>query len=171
MNRLSKTRRKRAVPGDWATGEVIENFKPAKSSKPTTTRPRAVATHGSGDLVLFGGEDGQVCVYSTSQDKVVENFAVRAAVTDTLWAGDTAVVATTTGTVEGYEAGARTFSFTAHTGEVTGLALHPCGDLLASVGADKCYTFYDLTSSSQVLRLPTSSGKESYNDLQVLALT
>ena len=112
-------------------------------------------------MLLFGGEDGQVCVYSSAQDKVVQNFAVRAAVTDAIWAGDIAVVATTIGTVEGYQAGARTFSFSAHEGEVTGLALHPSGEILASVGADKCYAFYDLSTSSQVLRLSTSSGMSS----------
>lgn len=157
--RLSKTRRKRAVPSDWVTAESIETFKPAQISKPTSAGARSVVVDNSGDLALFGGEDGQVCIYSTSDGKVTENFAVRASVTSALWAGNVAVVATAAGTVEGYQGGTKAFSFSSHSGEVTALALHPCGDILASVGIDKCYIFYDLANSTQILRLSTATGK------------
>ena len=42
---------------------------------------------------------------------------------------------------------------------MTALALHPSGDILASVGVDKNYTFYDLASSVQVLQISTDSRK------------
>ena len=136
----------------------MESLKPVQHSDHLSAGGRALATHSSGDLVLFGGEDGQVCVYSTSQAKLVENFAVRASVTDALWAGRTAVVSTIAGTVEGYEEGKKVFTFGPLRAEVTAIALHPCGDILAAVGVDKTYSFFDLTTYSPVLQIATNAG-------------
>ena len=157
--RLSKTRRKRPVPNDWATTEDVEAFKSSQTLDALSSRAKAMAVDSGGEKILLGGEDGQVSIWSTSEGKVVESFAVRASVADVLWAGDVAVVATTAGTVEGYEAGTKTFSFSSHTGQVTAIALHPCGDLLASVGKDKNIFFYDLASGAQALQIPTDSRK------------
>lgn len=158
-NRLSKTRRKRAVPSDWVTSEALQEFKPIQSSQDPLAGAQAFATHSAGDLVLYGGEDGQVSIYSTSQGQIVERFAVRAAVTDAVWADNVTVVATAAGSVEGYEAGAKVFSFNAHSGEARAVTLHPCGDLLASVGSDKTFVFYDLMSASQVLQVSANTGE------------
>lgn len=84
-----------------------------------------------------------------------------APVTDTIWAGTRAVVATSSGNVKVYENGSDTFDFGGHAGEITALAVHPSGDILASVGLDKSYIFYDLTSHKQVLRVITDSCKLS----------
>ena len=159
------------MPSDWATPETIEELKPTETSEQLAGGSKAIAAHASGDLVLFGGDDGQVCVYSTSQGKLVENFAVRGPVTDALWAGNVAVVATSAGTVEGYESGAKAFAFSAHSGGITAIALHPCGEILASVGTDKTFTFYDLASPSQALRIATNTGETSFFNFKSEFLT
>ena len=112
----------------------------------------------SGDLALFGGVDGDVTVYSISKAKVMHHAQAGAAVTDVLWVGKTAVVSTAAGEVKGFNGKKEAFSFTGHAGESTALALHPCEEILASVGVDKSYIFYDLSSSSQVLQISTNTG-------------
>lgn len=157
--RLSKTRRKRAVPEDWATPDVIANFTPTQKSKPLYTGARTISVDASGDLALLGGNDGIAGVFSISQNKLIQELPVGNPVTDTLWAGSKAIVGTSSGAVKAFENGVEVSSFSGHAGAVTALALHPSGDILASVGVDKSYIFYDLTSSVQALRIITDSGK------------
>ena len=159
MDRLNKTRRKRAVPEDWAAAETIENFKVSKSSKAQHSGSTAIAIDTAGELALFGGADGDVTVYSISKGKAAHHLKAEAAVTDVLWAGKTAVVSTASGNVKGYNGKKEVFSFAGHAGSATALALHPCEEILASVGVDKTYIFYDLTSLSQVLQISTNTGK------------
>ena len=80
-------------------------------------------------------------------------------VTDSLWAGNRIVTGTSAGTVKIFEDGNEIASFSGHAGEVTGLAVHASGDILASVGVDKSYILYDLTSFAQSLQIFTNSGK------------
>ena len=80
-------------------------------------------------------------------------------VTDNLWAGNRTVTGTSAGTVKIFEDGNELASFPGHAGEVTGLALHASGDILASVGVDKSYILYDLISSTTSLQIFTNSGE------------
>lgn len=159
MLRLSKTRRKRAVPDDWATLNVISNFKPTLKSESLCAGARTVSVHAKGDLALLGGSDGVADVFSISQNKLDQELPVGNPVTDALWAGSKAIIGTSSGTVKVFENGVEVSSFSGHAGAVTALALHPSGDILASVGMDKSYIFYDLTSSLQVLQMHTDSGE------------
>ena len=156
--RLSKTRRKRAVPDDWATPNVISNFTPTLESKPLYTGARTVSVHANGHMALLGGSDGTAGVFSISQNHLDQELPIGSPVTDTLWAGSKAIVGTSSGAVKAFENGVEVASFFGHAGAVTALALHPSGDILASVGVDKSYIFYDLTSSVQVLQIYTNSG-------------
>ena len=161
--RLSKTRRKRTVPEDWATSEIVSSFTLMHKSKSLYTGARTITVDASGDLALLGGSDGTAGVFSISQNKLVQELSVGSSVTDTLWAGSKAIVGTASGTVKAFEKGIEVSSFFGHDGAVTALALHPSGDLLASVGVDKTYAFYDLTSSALVLRISTDSRKTPRN--------
>ena len=161
--RLSKTRRKRAVPEDWATPDVVSNFTPTQKSKPLYTGARIVSLDATGDLALLGGSDGTAGVFSISQKKLVQELPVGSPVTDTLWTGSKSIIATSSGMVKAFENGVEVSSFSGHAGAVTALALHPSGDILASVGVDQNYTFYDLTSSVQVLQISTDSRKTRHN--------
>ena len=157
--RLSKTRRKRAVPVDWATPDTISSFTPTQKSSSSYTGARRVSIDASGDLALLGGIGGTAGVFSISQNKWVQELPIGSPVTDTLWAGSKAIVGTSSGTVKTFENGVELSSFSGHAGAVTSLALHPSGDILASVGVDKSYIFYDLTSSVQALQIFTDSGE------------
>ena len=161
--RLSKTRRKRAVPEDWATSDTVQSFSPVNKSKCLYAGARTVSLDPSGDLALLGGSDGNAGVFSISQNKVVQEFSVGNSVTDSLWAGNRTVTGTSAGTIKIFENGNELASFSGHAGEVTGLAVHASGDILASVGVDKSYILYDLTSFAQSLQIFTNSGKPIVN--------
>jgi pre-mRNA-processing factor 19 len=162
LRRLSKTRRKRAVPEEWATHDTISSFAPLHKSKPFYTGARTVSLNDSGDLALFGGSDGSAGVFSISQNKLVQELAVGSPIADTIWAGSRAIIGTSTGIVKAFENGVEISSFSGHAGEVTALALHPSGDILASVGVDRSYIFYDLTSYTQALQISTDSCKTTH---------
>lgn len=160
LQRLSKTRRKRAVPSEWATHDTIQSFAPIRKSEALYPDTRSIALDTNGQLALLGGTDGRAGVYSISQNKVVHELEVGpGAVTDALWAGDQAIFATSAGAVKVFDKGSEVSSFSCHAGPVTALTLHPSGDILASVGIDKTYVFYDLNSSTQALQIATDSGK------------
>lgn len=113
-------------------------------------------------MALFGGSDGSAGVFAISQNKLVQELAVGSPVTDAIWAGNKTIVGTSTGTVKVFENGVEISSFSGHAGKVTALALHPSGDILASVGVDKSYTFYDLTSYTQALQITTDTCKTTH---------
>jgi pre-mRNA-processing factor 19 len=160
--RLSKTRRKRPVPEDWATGESIQAFQPSETSDPVSAGGKSLSTDASGDLVLVGGSSGAANVYSLSSKQVVRTLEGNGgSVTDAVWVADNAAVAASTGAVRIYENGAEAAAFNSHAGEVTALAVHPTGDILASVGVDKSYVLYDLTTSSTIAQVFTDAGKSS----------
>lgn len=161
LYRLSKTRRKRPVPEGWATSDAISAFKPAETSEPLYPGSRALSIDSTGDLALFGGSDGLVGVYSLSKKSVVQTLKTDGPVTDATWAGNKAVVGSATGTVKVFENGSEVASFASHAGEVTAVAVHATGDIVASVGVDKSYILYDLSTNSVVTQIFTDSGKQT----------
>lgn len=119
-----------------------------------------MAIDETGDLALLGGSDGIVGVYSVSQKKVVQALkGSGGGVTDAVWAGSKAVVATSNGSVKVFQDGVDIAAFAVHAGEATAVAVHPSGDLVASVGVDKSYVLYDLCTSTTVTQIFSDSCK------------
>ncbi|RMZ76852.1 hypothetical protein DV738_g4739, partial [Chaetothyriales sp. CBS 135597] len=157
---LSKTRRKRPVPEEWATGDQISAFATKTTSSPLVKGGTSVSVHKQGDLVLVGGDQGAAGVYSVSQNEAVQTLSSGGgSVTDTLWAGDRPVVSSSTGKVLVFtpQSDAELASFSSHTGSVTGVALHPSGDILASVGQDGSYWLYDLVELRPLTQVTSDS--------------
>ncbi|KAJ5745863.1 hypothetical protein N7520_011045 [Penicillium odoratum] len=154
---LSKTRRKRPIPEGWATSDAISAFKPVEASESLYPGSRALSIDSTGDLALFGGADGVVGVYSLSQKSVVQTLKTDGPVTDATWAGNKAVVGSATGTVKIFENGSEVASFASHAGEVTAVAVHATGDIIASVGVDKSYVLYDLSTNNVITQIFTDS--------------
>ncbi|KAK5994391.1 Complexed with cdc5 protein 8 [Cladobotryum mycophilum] len=147
---LSKGRKKRPVPEGWVSSEEISEFE----TKTTTALPvpQATSLGLEGGYAAVGGLKGEAAVYSVEADNVERTLPINEPVTDTLWAGSKVYFATSQGAVKVYEAGSEVASLSEHAGPATGLSLHPCGDLLASVGTDKSIVFYDLGSYKRVSR-------------------
>lgn len=101
-----------------------------------------------------------VGVYSLTDKRVAQTLQTNGPVTDALWAGDKAVVASATGSVKVFENGNEVASFNSHAGEATALTLHATGDIVASVGVDKSYVLYDLTTNSVLTQVFSDACKE-----------
>jgi pre-mRNA-processing factor 19 len=154
---LSKTRRKRPIPEEWATSEQISRYTATSTSEPLYPGGRTLAIQD--DLALVGGSDGIAGVYSISNQKVVEALkGGGGAITDGLWAHSRAVISTASGKVKIFEAQQEVASYSVHAGEATGLTLHPSGDILASVGVDKSYVLYDLETDVVLTQVYSNSG-------------
>ncbi|PMD59118.1 Prp19-domain-containing protein [Hyaloscypha bicolor E] len=155
QEKLSKSRRKRPVPKEWADAELIEKFGVATTSKALYPGAKSLAVDEAGQLVVFGGNDGVAGIFSIPENKVVESFKAGAAVTDSVWFGNQPVVSTASGAVRVF--GDSEISFASHAGSANGLALHPSGDILASVGVDKSFVFYDLPGGKAVTQVYSNS--------------
>ncbi|KAH0547513.1 hypothetical protein FGG08_000238 [Glutinoglossum americanum] len=160
QEKLSKSRRKRPIPQDWADSEIIQSFTTIETSEALYPGSKSIAIDISGDLALVGGTDGIAGLYSISQKRLVQVLnGGDGAIIDMTWWGNRAVFSTSSGTVKIFDVnGAGVASFNSHAGEVTALALHPSGEILASVGVDKSYVLYDLSSLKPVSQVFTDSG-------------
>ncbi|OAG37306.1 hypothetical protein AYO21_08491 [Fonsecaea monophora] len=153
---LSKTRRKRPVPEEWATSDSISTYTSRSTSKPLFPGGRVLAVHETGALALAAGS--KAGVYSLSEDTLSYplDFGEGEA-TSGLWAHDRAVVATSAGAVKVFEGQQEVSSFSVHAGRTNAVALHPSGTILASVGEDRTYILYDLESSRVLTQVSSNS--------------
>jgi hypothetical protein len=143
-----------------------------QNSEPLYPGGRSIAVNETGDLALVGGSDGVVGVYSVSQGQVVQTLKCGGgSVTDAVWCGNKPVVALSTGAVKIFDNGAEVASFDRHAGAASAVALHPCGDILASVGVDKSYVLYDLQSLQPITQVSTDSGMFMFMKERTQSLT
>ncbi|KAI0427358.1 WD40-repeat-containing domain protein [Xylaria sp. FL1042] len=153
--RLSKTRKKRPVPEEWATPDDITAFAVRTSNSLPVANATTLASEGGYGAV--GGLEGDVAIYSVEADKLERNFSVGEPVTDSIWDGPKVFFSTAKGSVKVFESGNEIASFTDHAGAATGLAIHPSKAILASVGADKSFVFYDLENLKTATRVYTDA--------------
>lgn len=115
----------------------------------------------AGQLAIIGGSDGVAGIYSIAENKVQQAFKAGSAITDAVWYGSRAVVSTSSGAVK--VVGDDEITFKSHAGSANGLAIHPSGDILASVGVDKSFVFYDLVAGKAISQVYTDSGTNFQN--------
>jgi len=115
-------------------------------------------------LVITGGSDGTAGIYSVSGAKVLQSFEAGGAVTDAVWYESQPIISTLSGSVK--VLGSNETTFTSHAGRANAVALHPCGDILASVGVDKSFVFYDLVGRKAVTQVYTDSGMVAFFPLK-----
>lgn len=147
---LSKSRKKRPVPEGWVSADEVSSFEP--TTRYSLPVPQATSLDLEGSYALAGGLNGEAAIYSIEEDNVERTVPVNEPVTDTLWAGPRLFFATSQGNIKVYGAGKEIASLSEHAGAASGLSLHPSGDLLASVGADKSIVFYQLKTMKRVSR-------------------
>lgn len=121
---------------------------------------KSLALDSTGDLVLLGGGDGSAGIHSISQNRLVHALeGAHGQITDTLWWGKRAILSTASGEVLIFEDGSEAARFESHAGSVTALALHPSGEILASVGVDKSYVLYDLPAEKPISQIHGNTGE------------
>ncbi|TQS34914.1 hypothetical protein Golomagni_04683 [Golovinomyces magnicellulatus] len=143
QQRLSKTRRKRPIPAEWADHETISKFQISSTSEKLYSETNFLSLDETAELSIVGGAEGVAGIYSTSEEKISQSMDLGCPVTDGVWFGSCPVISTSSGLIKVF--GTEETSFEVHSGSTNSLALHPCGDILASVGTDKSFVFYDLS--------------------------
>jgi len=158
QEKLSKSRRKRPVPKEWATSEAIQSYTAVSTSEPLYPGSNSLAVDASGETAIVGGSDGVAGIYSLSEGKMLQALKVGGSVTDAVFFGSQPVVASSNGAIKIFDNGKEAAVFTSHAGAATALALHPSGEILASVGVDKSFVFYDLLGAKAVTQVYTECG-------------
>lgn len=100
---------------------------------------------------------GDAAVFAVATGQTERSLQVNEPITDTLWHGSKVIFSTSKGSVKVFENGSEVHSFSEHAGAATALSIHPGGTILASVGTDKTFVFYDLNALSRVTRVYTSA--------------
>ncbi|KAI1402896.1 Prp19-domain-containing protein [Hypoxylon fuscum] len=153
--KLSKSRKKRPVPEGWATAEDITSF--AVETTNSLPVPQATTVSVQEAYAVIGGLQGNVSIYSIDSDKVERSLQVNEPVTDSIWEGSRVFFSTSKGSVKVFESGSEIASFSDHAGPANGLAIHPSKEILASIGSDKSFVFYDLVNLQRATRVYTNA--------------
>ncbi|KAI1326681.1 WD40-repeat-containing domain protein [Xylariaceae sp. FL0255] len=153
--KLSKSRKKRPVPEGWATPEDIAKFAVSCNLSTPVEKPSTITSEAG--YAAIGGLEGDVAIFAIESQNVERTLKVGEPVTGSIWEGSRVFFSTAKGSVKVFENGSEVASFTDHAGPATSLAMHPSKEILASVGADKSFVFYDLTSLQRATRVYTNS--------------
>lgn len=121
--------------------------------------PQATTVSVQEAYAVIGGLQGNVSIYSIDSDKVERSLQVNEPVTDSIWEGSRVFFSTSKGSVKVFESGSEIASFSDHAGPANGLAIHPSKEILASIGSDKSFVFYDLVNLQRATRVYTNAGK------------
>ncbi|KXL41535.1 hypothetical protein M433DRAFT_381322 [Acidomyces richmondensis BFW] len=153
---LSATRRKRPVPDDWATGDMLASYEVKSTADTQFTGAKSLAAHSTGDFFLCGDSDGTIGIYDLNQGAFTTRASLGSgSILDGTWADDKAVVATSSGAIIITQDGAIEGKLRQHAGPATAVATHPCGTIIASVGVDKSYTLYDVHNTRVLTQIFT----------------
>ncbi|KAG6150255.1 hypothetical protein E4U22_001042 [Claviceps purpurea] len=148
---LSKGRKKRAVPEDWARSDDISSFEMLASD---SALAEATSIDITGCYAALGGLNGEASIYNIEDATIQRQLCIGEAITSTLSSKDGSryFFATSKGSVKVYRAGHGFASLSEHAGPVTGLTMHPSSDILGTVGADKRIILYDLATMKRASR-------------------
>lgn len=157
-HRLSSTRKKRPIPADWAAADSVTALVPIHTSENLYPGAKSIAVDAPGEVAIFGGVDGVTGLYSLTQEHLLTALKGEdGPITDVAWFGIRPVTGSASGVVRIWDEN-NSAKIGSHAGEVTALALHPCKDLLVSVGVDKSWVTYDLNTGKAVCQVYTESG-------------
>ena len=161
------TRRKRPVPKGWISPAEVQELAPTRPAWASTVKKfgpcsaLARGTHEDSESLVYASEDGTAVFHQSGTAGSPFQIDCGSRITDAVCWEDKAVFALASGQVKIYEGSREVAAFSVHAGAATGLALHPCGSLLASVGADRSYVLYDLENlkkNQPAARVFTDSG-------------
>ena len=155
---LMKTRRKRPVPEEWATADNISLYKSTSSVKTNCSNGVVLDVRKSDNSALIGSRKGGAFIVQSSNNSVESVAADSESVTAGIWVGSRVAVGTANGKVTIIEKGQEVTSFNAHSTAVSGLSLHPSGEILASTSSDRSYALYDLEANKVLTQVQTGSG-------------
>jgi pre-mRNA-processing factor 19 len=164
QQKLSSTRRKRAVPKSWITAKELEEAEEEKVSWSNkvkgTCSTLADGTNSDEGLIVYGSETGSAVVYSASLDASAA-LELGSRITDAACWESKAFFSLASGAIAVTGLSGSVETLLVHAGAATGVSLHPSGAILGSVGADSSYVLYNLSSLKPVARVFADSRKSS----------
>ncbi|KAI9028350.1 WD40-repeat-containing domain protein [Phycomyces nitens] len=177
---LSQGRRKRKPPTDYTSVETIKTFTQT-STIPSLHSSRtpgitAVDVDITGKLILTGGNDKKVQIYNRDEEKVVVDLPGHTKkVTSVKFRGqdvekdvfvsasaDKHVRVWTEGGAKGYHTA---HNISAHTADVSALAIHPSKDYFVSAGMDNKWAFYDFENGKTFIEAVDTETEAGYTAL------
>ncbi|KAJ3354142.1 hypothetical protein HDU83_005748 [Entophlyctis luteolus] len=194
--RLTESRKKRKPPVGTATAEEIHSYsqKAEISSLHSTTNPGITSIDvlhlpssppSRSNWILTGGNDGTVLINDFVSGSQIANVKAHGAkkVTSVAWiqhgdhAGAKFLSAGVDHTVkvwtikendeDAWSVGKASHVIKGHTGDVSGVAVHPCGEYAVSSSLDSSWAFLDLERGVQVSKTVHSDGKEPYTTVSM----
>ncbi|RUP44639.1 WD40-repeat-containing domain protein [Jimgerdemannia flammicorona] len=179
---LSKGRKKRKPPTEgYTSSDSIKEFSQV-SSIPSlhASRPPGISSldldHTRG-LVLTGGNDKHVLIYNRDEDKTVATLKGHTKkVNAVAWRGrtdgdhDVALSAGADKTVRIWAPSEKghslAHSIQCHTGEVTGVTVHPSLDYFASASHDSTWAFHDIETGKTYVQKSDPESQSGYTSVQ-----
>lgn len=149
------------MPAEWATADTISLFKPVSSINTPSADLSFLCVSKPSNAALIGSRQGGAFVFQPSDGSVNAIVPESEGVTAGLWIGSRVAVGTPHGKVQILENGQQIASFTSHSGSVSGLSLHPSGEILASASTDGTYALYDVEANRPLTQVQASSGMSS----------
>ena len=152
------------MPKNWASSEDIESYDVISTSELLYPGSSSIAVDELGERAIVGGSDGIAGIYSLPDNKILMVLKVGGgAITDAVWYDDKPVISTSSGAIKVFDGDQEAVAFKSHAGAANALAMHPSGEILASVGADKSFVLYDLVDPKPVTQVYTDCGSYMFN--------
>lgn len=171
---LSKGRKKRQVSETLASKETVESFS-LLSSQPLhkTTQPGITAcdVHPTQDLIATGGVDTSVVLFDKAQGKITQTLSGHSKrVTGLKFVPkkeDLLVSCSADKSTKMWRGSARdkmecVATFKDHSGEITGLSVHPSSTYFVTASADKSWAFYDMETATCLAQVSDSTVQKGY---------
>ncbi|ODQ54383.1 cell cycle control protein cwf8 [Saitoella complicata NRRL Y-17804] len=153
---LSAKRKKRKVPADWTTAEIVAAFETTVSTDVIAPMTKCLALDATGTIAIVGG--GSHAVLLNVKDQATLNELKEAgSIADAVWSGPTPVTAATNGIIRTWnQDGSVEKTIDPDMGQVVSVALHPSRDFLAAVAKNGTWALCDLQSGETVAKITSS---------------
>ncbi|CAG8606803.1 3945_t:CDS:2, partial [Dentiscutata heterogama] len=179
---LSKARKKRKAPPNLTPADTIKEFSQTLvvPSLHTTSNPgiTCIDLDQTEKLILTGGNDKKAQIFNRDKNKV--ECALKGhtkKITDVLWLGrtdseqgDTVFTSSADKTIRIWKPNAKGYKtesiISAHSSEVTGIAVHATKDYLVSVSHDSTWAFHDIETVQTLVTVESNEVKDGYSTVE-----
>ncbi|KAG4301973.1 hypothetical protein PCK1_001949 [Pneumocystis canis] len=150
---LSSNRRKRRIPEDWTTIEQIKQLKLSKTICPFKSDLNVIAVTDLGTMILAASKN-IIKIYCGMEETSTYSLKCDDGdITCGLWINELPAVAKSDGTICIYTSlNGDSKKISTHQNKVTAIALHPSGDILASVTVDGEWALHDLQNDQTIVK-------------------
>lgn len=142
----------------------IRSYRPSQPTRLVSAGSHALAAGKDPNFAFCGGLDGEACIYSFPKQETVRVIQAGAVGINDIVSLESAsglrfVIATAAGEIKMFDNETELCGHTAHSGAAEAVSMHPCQELLGSVGADKSFAMYDVKAKEVLTQVYTKSSE------------